>query len=84
VTALEDDGLMASAMAAGPLRDPPPDPYDMVRGLDVALHGSPWSRPYAPSIVWTELLAEVRALSGLRSELQHVVDVYAMVLGAHR
>lgn len=40
-----------------------PDPQDMARELDIALHGETWARARSPKAVWQELLGEVMALS---------------------
>jgi hypothetical protein len=61
-------------------RESPPDPYDMVRALDEALHGSTWARTYSPQLVWAELLAEVSALASLRRALDQLTMQHAPVI----
>jgi hypothetical protein len=49
--------------------DTAPPAVDLVRALDEVLHGDTWARPYSPQEVWDQMLAEVRALVLLRSDV---------------
>lgn len=51
-----------------------PRPDDLVRELDVALHGETWARPYSPSVVWLRLLEEVRELVIVKDDVRGIVE----------
>lgn len=63
----------------GCIYDPPcqrhgdPDRQEMLRQLDVALHGETWARPTSPSVVWRDLLGEVVSLARRRGEPSRAV-----------
>lgn len=59
---LTSKGLRSRARRAASAEAPEPRAIDMVRDLDIALHGETWARPISPAQVWKQLLGEVRVL----------------------
>ena len=53
-----------------------PKAIDLVRELDIALHGETWARPQSPKEVWEGLLQEVKEIKYLLERDKEGRDEY--------